>query len=91
MQVSLSNRFELRGRIYYDQNEQRVAIKEEIQLGEERDFYEDYAFFKQVCCYVHCHDQFSTYSPLLSILSNQLASQVPVQCEDEAVYQNFSE
>ena len=36
------------GRFYYDQDEERIAIKEEVTFGEERDYYEDFAFYKQV-------------------------------------------
>ena len=46
--MSPFNRFEVRGRIYYDQNEERIAIKEEVTLGDERDYYQDFAFYKQV-------------------------------------------
>ena len=48
LQVSPFNRFEVSGRIYYDQNEERIAIKEEVISGDEKDYYQDFAFYKQV-------------------------------------------
>ncbi len=47
-QVSPFNKFEVSGRIYYDQNEEKIAIKEEITTGDEKDYYQDFAFYKQV-------------------------------------------
>jgi hypothetical protein len=46
--VSPFNKFEVSGRIYYDQNEEKIAIKEEVTSGDEKDYYQDFAFYKQV-------------------------------------------
>ena len=46
--MSLTGRYEVRGRIYYDQVKEIIATKEEVESKEDRDFYEDFAFFKEV-------------------------------------------
>ena len=51
--MSPFNKYEVSGRIYYDQNEERIAIKEEVISGDEKDYYQDFAFYKQVSLQTH--------------------------------------